>query len=47
MINKGKYTLEVVKTLRNVITRSDGHYQKKRFTLRALGIARQFLQSAT
>jgi pyruvate kinase len=45
MINKGSHTVEVVKALRDIIQRTDGHRHKKRFTLRALSIAQQFLQN--
>lgn len=44
MLNKGKYLLEVLATLRDILRRSGGHHLKKRYVFRPLGIAEQFLQ---
>ena len=43
MINKGDYVLDVLETLRSILQRSGGHRSKKRYTLRPLSIARNFL----
>lgn len=42
MINKGDFTLEVMKTLQDVLSRNKGHQYKKRFRLRPLSIAENF-----
>ena len=46
MINKGKHTLEVIKTLKDILFRGGGHHLKKRYTFRPLNIARSYLSSA-
>ena len=43
MINKGTHTLQVLKTLKDVLLRSGGHHIKKRFTFRPLNIATRFM----
>lgn len=43
MINKGKHTLQTLKTLKNILFRSGGHHIKKRFTFRPLAIATRFM----
>lgn len=43
MINKGNHTLEVIKTLKEILLRIGGHHIKKRFTFRPLGIAKRFI----
>jgi len=43
MINKGQHTVQVLKTLKDVLFRSGGHRIKKRFTFRPLTIATRFL----
>lgn len=44
MINKGKHTAKVLKTLKDIIPRTGGHHVKKRFTFRPLSIARHFIK---
>lgn len=46
MLNKGKYLLEVLVTLRDILRRSGGHHLKKRYVFRPLGIAEQFLHES-
>ena len=36
MLNKGKYILQTVRSLRNILERSGGHRRKKRYYLRPL-----------
>lgn len=43
LINKGPHTVKVIKTLRDILQRSGGHHLKKRFLLRPLHIAKEFL----
>jgi pyruvate kinase len=43
MINKGKYTIQTLKTLKNILIMSGEHHIKKRFTFRSLAIAKRFL----
>jgi pyruvate kinase len=43
MINKGPHTVQVIKALRNILERSGGHHLKKRYLLRPLSVARNFL----
>lgn len=45
MINKGDHTLQVLKTLRDIIQRSRGLKMKNRLVFRVLGIAEQFFQN--
>jgi pyruvate kinase len=44
MLNKGRYILKTIKTLDDILTRQLGHVNKKRYIMRPLGIARNFLQ---
>lgn len=44
MLNKGKYIVKTIKTLDDILTRQLGHINKKRYIMRPLGIARNFLQ---
>ena len=44
MLNKGKYLLLTVATLRNILQRSGGHYAKKRYVFRPLKIAERFFR---
>ncbi|MGN6163924.1 MAG: pyruvate kinase [Flavisolibacter sp.] len=43
LINKGPHTVKVIKTLKDILQRSRGHHLKKRFLLRPLHIAKEFL----
>jgi len=43
MINKGDHTIEVIKTLKDILHRIGGHHIKKRFTFRPLSIATAFI----
>jgi len=43
MINKGDHTIEVIETLRDILQRTGGHRNKKRFTFRPLSIAQSFI----
>lgn len=45
MINKGDYTLEVVKVLKNILHRSTGHRSKRRHLFRPLAVADRFLKT--
>lgn len=42
MINKGDYTIKVMKTLTDILQRSGGHHAKKRYTFRPMQIARNY-----
>jgi len=42
MLNKGKYLLAVLATLRDILQRSGGHHAKKRYIFRPLKIAERF-----
>jgi len=44
MINKGKHTMQVITTLRNILHRSGGHHAKKRYIFRPLNIAKEYLK---
>lgn len=44
MLNKGKYIVKTIETLRDILTRQQGHVDKKRYIMRPLGIAKSFLQ---
>lgn len=39
MINKGAYTIKVMETIKEVLSRNSGHHHKKRYRFRRLGIA--------
>ena len=43
MLNKGKYIVKTIKTLADILTRQLGHVYKKRYIMRPLGIAKNFL----
>jgi pyruvate kinase len=43
MLNKGKYIVKTIKMLDDILTRQLGHVNKKRYIMRPLGIARNFL----
>lgn len=45
MINKGSHTIEVLETLKDILVRSGGHHEKKRYTFRPLSIATRFMNS--
>jgi len=45
MLNKGKYILQTVRSLRNILERSGGHRRKKRYYLRPLSIAQDFVSA--
>jgi len=42
MINKGAYTIKVMETIKEVLSRNAGHHHKKRYRFRRLGIAAGF-----
>lgn len=42
MINKGDYTVEVIETLKEILSRMGGHHVKKRHIFRPLNIAGHF-----
>lgn len=44
MLNKGKYLLTALATLRDILQRSGGHHSKKRYIFRPLQIAERFFQ---
>ncbi len=44
MLNKGDYILKTIKMLDNILTRQLGHINKKRYIMRPLNIARNFLE---
>ncbi|MEK6781935.1 MAG: pyruvate kinase [Bacteroidota bacterium] len=43
MLNKGEYIIKTIKMLDDILTRQLGHVNKKRYIMRPLGIARNFL----
>ena len=45
MINKGKYVINVLKSLTDILRRSGGHHMKKRYTFRPMQIASDYLKS--
>lgn len=45
MLNKGKYLLDVLASLRDILHRSGGHHLKKRYVFRPLAIAERFLRN--
>ncbi len=47
MLNKGKYIVKTIRMLDDILTRQLGHVNKKRYIMRPLGIARNFLQNDT
>ncbi|SHN12746.1 pyruvate kinase [Cyclobacterium lianum] len=46
MVNKGKHTISVLKTLKEIMQRTSDRRNKKRFTLGALGMAKKFMRSS-
>ena len=44
MLNKGQHIVKTIETLRDILTRQQGHVNKKRYIMRPLGIAKSFLQ---
>lgn len=44
MLNKGRYITKTIHTLDNILRRQMAHVDKKRYIMRPLGIARNFLQ---
>ncbi len=44
MLNKGRYLLAVLESLRDILHRSGGHHLKKRYIFRPLSIAERFFQ---
>jgi len=47
MINKGLHTEEVIRFLRDVLSRSGGHHSKRRHLFRPLSVARQFFRETS
>ena len=47
MINKGSHTIKVIETLIDILHRIGGHHIKKRFTMRPLSIAQEFMNVYT
>jgi len=45
MLNKGPFMTDTIKTLKNILERMDGHYNKNKNTLRALEIAKNSIRS--
>lgn len=45
MLNKGPYVVKSVETLTDILIRLTGHQSKKRYVLRPLSIAKEFLES--
>lgn len=45
MLNKGKYIVKTIETLDDILTRQQGHINKKRYIMRPLGIAKTFIDS--
>ena len=44
MLNKGKNILETLQTLKDILHRESSHREKKRFTMRPLGIVQKFVK---
>jgi len=44
MLNKGKYIVKTIQTLDDILTRQQGHVNKKRYIMRPLGIAKTFFE---
>lgn len=42
MLNKGEYIIDTIKLLKNILNKSGGHRQKKRYSMRPLNIAANF-----
>ena len=45
MINKGDYVINVMNTLSDILRRSGGHHEKKRYTFRPMQIASNYVSS--
>ncbi len=45
MLNKGKYIVKTIQTLEDILIRQLGHVHKKRYIMRPLGIAKNFIQT--
>jgi len=43
LLNKGAHTLKVIKSLKDILSRSGRHHSKKQYTFMPLGIAKNFL----
>jgi pyruvate kinase len=43
MLNKGAYIIKTITTLNDILTRQQGHISKKRYVMRPLSIARNFI----
>ena len=43
LLNKGAHTLKVIKSLKDILSRSGRHHSKKQYTFMSLGIAKNFL----
>jgi len=46
LLNKGAHILEVIDTLSDILARSGGHHEKKRYRMRPMSLARHFLEQA-
>ena len=44
MLNKGKYIVNTIETLDDILTRQQSHVHKKRYIMRPLGIAKTFIE---
>lgn len=44
MLNKGPFMTDTIKTLKNILRRMDGHYNKNKSTLRALEVAKKTIE---
>ncbi len=44
MLNKGKHMSKTIRTLNDILNRQKGHFNKKRYIMRPLGIAKHFLR---
>ncbi|MBX7125718.1 MAG: pyruvate kinase, partial [Cyclobacteriaceae bacterium] len=44
MLNKGPYVVKTVETLADILSRLAGHFDKKRYIMRPLSIARNFFE---
>lgn len=47
MLNKGKHIVKTIETLRDILIRQQGHVNKKRYIMRPLGIAKNYLDQVT
>ncbi|MBK7428287.1 MAG: pyruvate kinase [Saprospiraceae bacterium] len=46
MLNKGDYIVDTIKLLKEILSKSGGHRQKKRYTMRPLNIATHFFNQS-